>query len=73
MNPHQHERLAFIEFLLAEYGTVNRTAISDYFGLSLQQASNDIQAYIAIAPGNMTYDLSAKTYRRTDIFRRVCQ
>jgi hypothetical protein len=64
-------RLRFIDFLLHEYGTINRSAIMDYFGLSLPQASNDIQAYIRLAPENVEYDRSLKTYRRTACFVRV--
>jgi hypothetical protein len=64
-------RLRFIDFLLAEYGTINRHAICDYFGLSMPQATNDIATYNEIAPGNTTYDMKAKTYRRTRDFVRV--
>lgn len=65
------ERLRFIDFLLSQYGTMNRSAIMDYFGLSSPQASIDIQAYLEHAPGNMDYDQSAKCYRRTEAFKRV--
>jgi hypothetical protein len=64
-------RLHFIDFLMAQYGTINRDVISGYFGLSTQQASLDLNAYIAIAPDNLKYDTSAKTYRRTAAFMRV--
>lgn len=64
-------RLRFIDFLLDQYGTFNRSAIVDYFGLSVPQASMDIRAYIEVAPGNLEYDKSGKTYRRTADFRRV--
>ena len=64
-------RLRFIDFLLHQYGTINRSALRDYFGMSTPQASQDIQAYIAIAPRNVTYDVNAKTYARTDCFTRV--
>jgi hypothetical protein len=64
-------RLRFIDFLLDEYGTVNRRAIMNYFGLSTPQASLDIRAYMEAAPGNAEYDKSARTYRRTEGFRRV--
>jgi hypothetical protein len=64
-------RLRFIDFLLDHYGTFNRSAIVDYFGLSVPQASLDIAAYMEAAPGNMAYDNSAKTYRRAEGFVRV--
>jgi hypothetical protein len=64
-------RLRFIDFLLAQYGTLNRSAIMDYFGLSQPQASMDIQAYLDHSPGNMAYDRSTKCYRRTEGFVRT--
>lgn len=64
-------RMRFIDFLLHEYGTLNRSALVDYFGISTPQASNDIGLYQELAPGNVEYDLSAKTYRRTRAFVRV--
>lgn len=64
-------RLRFIDFLLAEYGTINRRVVANYFELSTQQASDDFAVYKEIAPGNMEYDLGAKTYRRTREFERA--
>lgn len=64
-------RLQFIEFLLAHYGTVNREAITDYFGLSMPQASLDIGLYLELAPGNAAYNLSARTYVRSASFTRL--
>lgn len=65
------QRLRFIDFLLHQYGTLNRSAIMDYFGLSSPQATKDIQTYIALAPKNMVYDQNAKTYMRGSGFKRV--
>lgn len=64
-------RLRFIDFCLAEYGTINRSAICSYFALSMPQASNDFATYQQIAPRNMEYDMNAKTYRRTREFERA--
>ena len=64
-------RLRFIDFLLDHYGMFNRSAIVDYFGLSVPQASMDIRAYIEGAPGNLEYDKSGKAYRATAGFTRV--
>lgn len=63
-------RMRFIDFLLEHYGTVRRTQLTDYFGISAPQASLDIAAYIESAPGNMIYDMKAKIYRRTPEFER---
>jgi hypothetical protein len=67
----QGYRMRFIEFLLEQYGTINRSALCKFFGISTPQASIDIQAYLALAPGNMVYDNSAKMYRRGDEFKSV--
>lgn len=67
------QRLRLIDFLLAQYGTFNRSALCDYFGISEQQASLDVRSYMAMAPGNMSYDISGKTYRRSENFNRIYQ
>lgn len=64
------QRLRLIDFLLAHYGTVNRSALVDYFGISVPQASADIRQYLQLAGPNAKYDKSAKTYRCTEDFVR---
>jgi hypothetical protein len=71
LRPALLQRLQFIECLLANYGHINRATIMDYFALSMPQASLDIRTYLALAPGNMVYDLTAKAYRRSDGFQRL--
>ena len=71
MNYAVAQRLRLIDLLLDHYGTFNRAALVDYFGISVPQASNDLQAYLALAPGNAEYDRGAKTYRKTAGFKRV--
>ncbi len=71
MNHARLQRLRLIDLLLAHYGTLNRKAIEDYFGISTPQASADIAEYLKTAPGNMAYDASAKTYRRDPGFLRA--
>ena len=56
------QRLRMIDFLLANYGQINRCAIEDYFGISKPQASNDFRAYMEQAPGNMVYCNARKAY-----------
>lgn len=65
------QRLRLIDFLLQHYGTINRSAIMDYFGVSMPQASADIRDYLDIAPNNAIYDNRAKTYKRSNCFVRV--
>jgi hypothetical protein len=61
-------RLEFIEFRLFWEGHVNRGDLMGAFGVSVNQASTDLNRYIATAPDNMVYDKSARTYARTAQF-----
>jgi hypothetical protein len=65
------QRLRLIDFLLAQYGQINRAALTDFFGISDTQASLDIKEYMALAPANLAYQVNAKAYKRTDKFTRV--
>lgn len=58
------QRLEFIEFRLFWEGRVNRSDLMEQFGLSVNQASADLNRYIDFAPDNMVYDKSARTYVR---------
>ncbi len=61
-------RLEFIEFRLFWEGHVNRGDLMDAFGVSVNQASTDLNRYIGMAPDNMVYDKSARTYVRGSKF-----
>ncbi|SEQ97239.1 WYL domain-containing protein [Thalassovita taeanensis] len=63
------QRLEFIEFRLFWEGHVNRSDLMDQFGVSVNQASTDLNRYIGFAPENMVYDKSARTYVRGSEFR----
>jgi predicted DNA-binding transcriptional regulator YafY len=63
------QRLEFIEFRLFWEGGVNRSDITDYFGVSVPQASKDLSQYQALAPENIAYDRSEKRYFATKEFR----
>ena len=65
------QRLEFIEFRLFWEGHVNRSDVMEQFGLSVNQASSDLNRYISFAPDNMTYDKSARTYVRGPGFKAV--
>lgn len=58
------QRLEFIEFRLFWEGHVNRSDLMEQFGLSVNQASADLNRYIGLALDNMVYDKSARTYVR---------
>jgi len=62
------QKLQFIEFRLFWEGHVNRGDLMDTFGVSLNQASGDLNRYIALAPDNMVYDKSGKSYVRSPAF-----
>lgn len=57
-------RLEFIEFRLFWEGHVNRGDLMGSFGVSVNQASTDLNRYLGMAPDNMSYDKSARTYIR---------
>lgn len=61
-------RLEFIEFRLFWEGHVNRGDLMEAFGVSVNQASTDLNRYIAMAPDNMAYDKSSRTYLRSSSF-----
>ena len=63
------QRLEFIEFRLFWEGRVNRSDLMEQFGLSVNQASADLNRYIGLAPDNMLYDKSARTYVRGPDFK----
>ena len=62
-------RLEFIDFRLYWEGRVNRADLTREFGISVPQASLDLTRYQQLAPANMTYDKSAKTYLASPEFR----
>jgi len=65
------QRLRFIDFLIHQYGNLNRDALCDYFGISVPQATNDIRAYMKLAPDNIRYSTTVKAYLKNPEFKRV--
>jgi predicted DNA-binding transcriptional regulator YafY len=61
-------RLEFIEFRLFWEGHVNRGDLMDAFGVSVNQASTDLNRYIGMAPDNIVYDKSVRAYIRCSGF-----
>jgi predicted DNA-binding transcriptional regulator YafY len=64
-------RLDFLERKLFWEGTANRRDLIERFGVSEQQASSDLTRYQALAPDNLVYDKSGKTYRTSEAFEPV--
>src|SRR6266852_6348735 len=63
------ERLEFIDFRLFWEGRINRSDIMERFAISTPQASKDLSLYESMAPGNLCYDVSAKSYLASSTFR----
>ena len=62
------QRLEFIEFRALWEGGVNRSDITERFGVSVPQASSDLGLYQKMAPENLRYDSRAKRYVAAEDF-----
>lgn len=62
-------RLEFIEFRVYWEGGINRSDVTDKFGVSVPQASTDLSVYQKLAPENLTYSSSEKRYVGTEQFK----
>ncbi|MEN4582620.1 WYL domain-containing protein [Pantoea agglomerans] len=58
----QDRRLEFIDFRLLWEGRLNRADITEFFRISVPQASLDLAKYHEMAPGNAYYDRNQKSY-----------
>lgn len=58
----QHERLAFIELNLWFLGEVRRQSLVRRFQIQTASATRDLALYATLAPSNLTYDSSTKSY-----------
>lgn len=67
----QDRRLKFIEFRLRWDGKINRNDLTDFFSLSVPQASADLSKYSEAAPLNLSYDKKAKCYVRGEGFNPI--
>lgn len=67
----QERRLEFIDFRLRWEKIVNRSDLRSHFGISVPQASLDIAKYTQLAPNNLVYDRSSRTYRAAATFAPV--
>jgi hypothetical protein len=61
-------RFELIEWKAYWMGRVNRGDLEEAFGVSTPQASLDLRAYDAAAPGNITYNSTEKAYIPTSTF-----
>lgn len=67
----QEQRLEFIDFRLYWEGRVNRSDLTGFFRISVPQASIDLAAYQELAPENLEYDRTQKTYVASPTFTPV--
>jgi hypothetical protein len=58
----QERRLQFIDFRLQWEGKINRRDVTEFFKISVPQASADIALYTELAPQNLEYDKSSRSY-----------
>lgn len=65
----QDSRFKFIDYRLRWEGKLRRTDLTDFFSISLPQASADLAKYDRAAPENLKYDLSQKCYIRGPEFK----
>lgn len=64
-------RLAFIDFRLQWEGRINRSDLTQFFGISVPQASIDLARYTEQAPQNLVYDRRSKAYLSTEEFQSI--
>lgn len=64
----QERRLQFIDFRLQWEGRINRKDVTEFFKISVPQASADIARYAELAPDNLRYDTSSRMYVATPQF-----
>jgi len=65
----QDRRLQFIDFRLRWSGQLNRTDLTEYFGISIPQASLDVSLYSSLAQANLVYDRGSKAYHTGQHFQ----
>lgn len=67
----QRERLAFIEFKAFFCADLTRTDIERRFGVKPAASARDLVAYRRLAPNNLVYDATSRSYRPTEHFRAM--
>ncbi len=67
----QERRLEFIDYRLRWDGHINRSNLTDFFGISIPQASLDITEYTKLAPNNLEYDTRGRVYKATHSYQSI--
>ena len=55
-------RLDYIDWMLSTSGSIQRAHLMETFGISMGQASADLNEFARLYPAAMSYDKSAKCY-----------
>lgn len=71
LSPAQRERLAYIEFRLYFLGSVSRADLTERFGVAPAGATRDFAQYKELAPNNMEFDGTSKTYVTGELFAPI--
>ncbi len=67
----QRDRLAVVELRIRFFGEIRRQDLVSRFGIQSAAATRDLALYKKLAPGNIDYDASGKTYVTGRHFRPV--
>jgi DeoR/GlpR family transcriptional regulator of sugar metabolism len=67
----EQQRQKFILERVQECAEINRSDLTDHFGISVQQASIDLKKFQQANPEVLTYDKSRKRYVAT-AFQKQC-
>lgn len=65
----QRERIAYLELKAYFAGELRRADIEERFGVKPAAATRDLAAYRQLAPANLSYDVLARCYRPTNVFK----
>lgn len=68
---YQKSRLQAVEVISYWQGKINTRDIIEIFGISRQIAQSDMSTYLSLAPGNLSYKKSDRSYFATSIFKPV--
>jgi len=69
MDWHRQQRLRAIEIITYWHGRLNTSDLTAAFGISRNQASNDIKEYVITFPGNIYYSPSDRAYLKVNPFK----
>ena len=64
MNWFENQRLEYIRECLKIFGYINRHHLMSKFGISMPQASKDLQKFLRLYPKLIEYDIRSKCYVR---------